>query len=254
MQKGKWLIPFRGYNSSGAYNQNLLWNMDSIYIMDNHRAAMWCWFQQIDTEKRYNLFHIDRHTDTLYSNIETWREYMPDMQKVTLEDYLTLNHNMTDEKTRLIRWDNYLSLFLDRYSHMIHECYFATHEEGDMPRFSNSAVARMWDIPLNMDYWINSSKEDWIFNIDIDYFVMARDGYCIELFSDEYIKSMFEPIVEAYHRGKISVITISLSPECSGGWEKSLVTCNKICNLFDIEISDNENELFIIGDKGGVSK
>jgi len=50
--------------------------------MDNHRAAMWCWFQHISTDRKYNLFHIDKHTDTLNSNIEIWKKHLPDMTNI----------------------------------------------------------------------------------------------------------------------------------------------------------------------------
>lgn len=31
----EWIISFKGRNKSGTYNVNFLWNMGSIYIMDN---------------------------------------------------------------------------------------------------------------------------------------------------------------------------------------------------------------------------
>jgi hypothetical protein len=234
MESVGWIIPFKGFNQSGTYNQNFLWKKGSLYIMDNHRAAMWCWFQHIDIERKYNLFHIDKHTDTLYSNIEIWKKHLPDMTEVSIEEYLTFKHT---EEFELIRWDNYLSLFLECYPKLIDVCYFATHNEGDTPRFHNCRQADIWHIPTNIDYWIYDSKVEWIFNIDIDYFVAVDEKSSVELFSDQFIERMFEPVAKSYYDGKISVITISLSPECSGGWEESLKICKKICNVFDIDFS-----------------
>jgi hypothetical protein len=48
---GEWPVDFRGRNRSGPYNQNFLWRRDSVYVMDNHRAAFWCWLQRIDPRK-----------------------------------------------------------------------------------------------------------------------------------------------------------------------------------------------------------
>jgi hypothetical protein len=50
MSRGKWLVPFRGRNASKVYNQNFLWRYESVYVMDNHRAAMWCWLRHINPE------------------------------------------------------------------------------------------------------------------------------------------------------------------------------------------------------------
>lgn len=231
-------MPFKGYNSSGPYNQNFLWKSESFYIMDNHRAAMWCWFQHINLDDKYNLFHIDKHTDTLYSNIGNWKKHMPDMTSINIMDYLKLYYIDKEPDRKLFTWDNYLSLFLECYSHILDKCYFATHSEGDKPRFENlHQIMNFWDIPLNMSYWINSTKNNWIFNIDIDYFTAIDDKDYIEIFSDEYLRKMFEPIADAYKLGKISVITMSLSPECSGGWIESLSICMRICSIFDIKFN-----------------
>lgn len=52
------LIPFRGRNHSGPINQNLLWHYRNIYLMDNHRAALWCWQQEINLIKIRILYFI----------------------------------------------------------------------------------------------------------------------------------------------------------------------------------------------------
>lgn len=228
-----WLIPFKGENVSGCFNQNFLWKKDSLYIMDNHRAAIWCWFQHISLDKRYNFFHIDRHYDTLYSNIDIWKKLMPDMKEVSLNEYLNICVEVGNQKYPLFSWNNYLSLFLECYAELLDTCYFATYKEGDTPRFNNCREENIWDMPLYMDSWISESKVDWIFNIDIDYFIVNGD-YSFKLFSDDFLKNMFMPIVNKYNEGKIAVITMSLSPECSGGWGNSLNMCKQICNIFDI--------------------
>lgn len=60
----EWLVPFARRNASGAYNQNFLWRDGNTYVMDNHRAALWCWLQHITPGERLSLLHIDCHTDT----------------------------------------------------------------------------------------------------------------------------------------------------------------------------------------------
>jgi len=58
---GEWLVDFKGRKSSGVYNQNFLWRSGSVYVMDNHRAAMWCWLQHVDPNHPHAILHIDRH-------------------------------------------------------------------------------------------------------------------------------------------------------------------------------------------------
>lgn len=74
---GEWLVPFRGRNYSGAFTQNFLWKRQNVYVMDNHRAALWCWLQHIDPKQRYSLFHVDQHYDTLASRMTTWLDNLP---------------------------------------------------------------------------------------------------------------------------------------------------------------------------------
>jgi len=112
--KGEWLIPFQGRKWSGSLNINLLWRSGSTYIMDNHRAALWCWFQHLSQMQKYNLIHIDRHTDTLYSQIESWKEALPkNFTSTLLNTYLSYEYEGASTRVPVIRWDNYLSLFLN---------------------------------------------------------------------------------------------------------------------------------------------
>ena len=113
--KSNWLIPFKGRNHSGAYTQNFLWQQDSIYIMDNHRAALWCWLQHIKKDEKYSLFHIDRHYDTLNSRMKEWLGVLPDLTKLSINEYLELKYLCEGTEANIIRYDNYLSIFLKKY-------------------------------------------------------------------------------------------------------------------------------------------
>ncbi|WP_225032959.1 UPF0489 family protein [Paraburkholderia sp. XV] len=72
--------------------------------MDNHRAAWWCWMQQLSPEESIDVFHIDRHTDTLPSNLEIWTRHLPQqMRGKSLDDYLGLECLMNGSKGPVIR-------------------------------------------------------------------------------------------------------------------------------------------------------
>ncbi|WP_291300519.1 hypothetical protein [Desulfosporosinus sp. BICA1-9] len=77
-------------------------------------------------------------------------------------------------------------------------------------------------------------KGNFIFNLDIDYFFTRCGSTEIQMFSDDYLEYLLSPISAEYKKGNISVITISLSPECSGEWEKAITTCDKVCKIMDI--------------------
>ena len=109
---GEWIIPFEGRNYSGTYKQNFLFKKDNLYIMDNHRAALWCWMQHLNDKQEINLFHIDCHCDTLYSRMDEWLKIYPNVKKQTIEEYLQFSYDIDGVYCHLFRWDNYLSIFL----------------------------------------------------------------------------------------------------------------------------------------------
>lgn len=86
--EGEWLVPFRGRNHSGAFTQNFLWKRQNVYVMDNHRAALWCWLQHIDPKQPYSLFHMDQHYDTLASRMTTWLDNLPPDWALGIDEYL----------------------------------------------------------------------------------------------------------------------------------------------------------------------
>ena len=117
-----WLIPFKGRNFSGCYTQNFLWKKDNVYIMDNHRAALWCWFQHISADEKINLLHIDKHTDTLQSRLKEWVNACPDLWTIKLEEYLSFIHEKdAGQDVPLFRWDNYGSIFLEKYGDLVNK-------------------------------------------------------------------------------------------------------------------------------------
>jgi hypothetical protein len=93
MAMGEWLIPLRRRGAPGPYNQNFLWRHKSIYVMDNHRAAMWCWLQHIDPRRSHSLLHIDRHYDALASRVDEWLENCPsDLERLNIDQYLNWDY------------------------------------------------------------------------------------------------------------------------------------------------------------------
>ncbi len=207
--------------------------------MDNHGVALWCWFQHLSNGEKYNLIHIDQHYDTLYSRIDAWMAALPQhFRQINLQDYLSLQDKLEDidEEVSLIRHDNYLSLFLQRYSGLVDKCIFATHDDGDIPRWENKSMVELSAVPGNFDLWLENGR--WIVNMDMDYFFYDNPSQESRLmFSDQYINDLFRAIERKQADGTIAVLTIALSPEYSGGWKSAEELCAKICELLDLPFS-----------------
>ena len=89
MKQGRWLIePFeRGH--SGTFDCNLLWQSENVYVMDNHRLALWCWMQHIE-EEQYDIVHIDEHYDCLSFCHDSWsKEYPKNLKELSLDAYMS---------------------------------------------------------------------------------------------------------------------------------------------------------------------
>lgn len=52
----KELPPYYLHKRSGMINLNGLWNDGNIYVMDNHRAAAWCWLHSCDKTAKYTFY------------------------------------------------------------------------------------------------------------------------------------------------------------------------------------------------------
>lgn len=235
--KSTWLVPFKGRNHSGHFNQNFLWKYDSIYIMDNHRAALWCWLQHLKKTKKYNLFHVDRHYDALSSNINGWVSCLPDLWGIGIQDYLDFKCDYGMGEQYLFDYANYLSIFLSKFGSLIRDAYFATHNEGDKPKHERISNIDVWKLPNYLNSWLSNHGEKWIFNIDLDYFFYDNNDSTKIMFSQNYISDIFNSMAKQYKDGKISVITLALSPEWSGGWSEAERICATFCRSFGLNFS-----------------
>ena len=205
--------------------------------MDNHRAALWCWFRHLSENEKIDFIHIDRHTDALQSQITEWASACPDLSSIQIDDYLAYIHKShmgTD--IPLFRWDNYGSIFLEKHGKHINRCIYATHNEGDKPNFKFMQNADVWDLAGNLSCWIEASTNKWIVNLDLDYFFYASgfETYS-QLQSDEYIAQVFSSIKRHLEDGKVSCLTMCLSPECCGSWESAEELCRKAVEHLGVE-------------------
>jgi hypothetical protein len=211
------LIPLTRRGESAAASDNVLWNEGKVFIMDNHRLALWCWFQKMEAGSRYNLLHIDAHPDMSESALKYFNH---DLWKMTLLEYRS--ELQKDINMPLFRWDNYIEVFLRKYPELVGKTVSATHHLGSGKELSEEI--RSYNLVKYMHGLFSGEKFEnnlpWIVNLDLDYFFSAAPEK-LELFSESYVESLASALQMGLSNGVISILTISLSPECCGSWEKA---------------------------------
>ncbi len=231
----KWLVPFKGRNYSGATEQNFLCRSGNVYVMDNHRAALWCWIQELDLSKPHSLIHIDRHTDTLQSQMDEWLKNLPDWT-AGIDEYLDKKYKGPGGMFSVIRWDNYLSVYLHEFGPNLTKLRFLTHDDGDPPNYNGTMFSPMWDLPKNMSYWLSNNEAPWIVNVDLDYFFCAGNDGSILMISDEYLETTFNGLKDALDRGVVDVVTLCLTPDSyTPGWEATEQLAARILAILGLE-------------------
>lgn len=215
----QWIVPFKGRNHSGPTCQNFLCRYDNVFVMDNHRAALWCWLQALDLSKPHSLIHIDRHSDTLQSRLDDWLKNLPSWS-VGIDDYLGATYGADTHTVPVIRWDNYLSIYLACFGARLKRLRFLTHGEGDKPNYDATLFSDPWDLPENLAYWLNPDHGPWIVNIDLDYFYCDTENEPEPMFSDRYVELTFSALKQAMDAQTVGVVTLCLTPDSyTPGWE-----------------------------------
>jgi len=242
----EWIHKFKGRNGSLAIDQNFLWRHENIYIMDNHRASLWCWLQQHNPENKINLFHIDAHYDAAQTISDEEYRNLPDLTKISFEEYLSLSQpgfGLGNKEIPMIRWDNYLYLFELLCRKQIDKYFVATHCIGSEPsKDIRWEEIYMWDLPeMFIDFVMRYKNNKWIINIDLDYFFsrQPKDFHVIQ--SDHYISEIFTSLSSIMNDGNIECLTICLSPECCGGWRNAEELCYQLCGEIGVEFKLPDN-------------
>lgn len=232
-----WHVPFKGRHVSLATAQNFLWQHDNVYVMDNHRAAMWCWLREVDAHEVVALLHIDEHYDTLRSRMPEWIANLPELRGLSIDKYLGLTFSAGRDVLPLIQWDNYLSIYLERYPDQVERSVWATHDVGDKPDLHDALHPRPWSFPGNLTYYLQGTDRRWIVNVDLDYFFCADEhGNQQSMFSDEYIFALFEAVRVHRDAGRVACLTLCLTPDegYTGGWDAAEALCARVCKILNI--------------------
>ena len=231
----EWIVPFKGRNHSGPTKQNFVCRSGIVYVMDNHRAALWCWLQRLDLNRPHSLIHIDRHTDTLQSRMNEWLQNLPNWS-AGISDYLGAEYKCGSDMCPVIQWGNYLSIYLHEFGQNLKTLRFLTHNDGDPPNHDSPMFSQIWDLPDNLSYWLNEAAAPWIVNIDLDYFYCATSSGLEIMISDEFLTATFRGLKEAIDRGVVGVVTICLTPDTfTAGWKSTEELAARIMDILGME-------------------
>ena len=237
---GRWLIPFAGQNKSGCAIQNFLWKDGRTFVMDNHRAALWCWLQCVNPDERHNLIHIDAHYDA-GNSCDPSLLIDVDFRNIPVNDYLQLCYPNSEKP--LVRWDNYIPTAMQCYPRLIANGYFATHtlKGGPPATFPVENIG-----PFQLGNYLDTLAESGadsaplILNVDLDYF-FVNDGRChYRWCTDEHLSRLVRLIAGINSNCNTKVLTIALSPECCGGWDNATNLCEEFCNLLGVDFDSSK--------------
>ena len=213
---------------SYCYHEVFLWRAENVFVMDNHKSALWCWLHACEEGRKYNFMHIDRHYDMLECFHD--KDLKPLKRNPHLDFDTYSNLIRIDDDYKVFRWDNYIMAGYVLRPDWFHTNIFLTHKEGYTGKsWGHKPMRIREENPLFMEWSIQQYIEEpsefldgfegddfklpWIVNLDIDVFYTA-DSH-IQLFSDEYIRKIAEILQRNLER--IAVLTIAVSPDCLGG-------------------------------------
>lgn len=228
-------IPLLKKSASTDVADNFLVQKANVFVMDNHRLALWSWLKVLNLKKKYNLMHIDAHPDLSDHGVDTWLQQPFPIHQLSLEEYRKTIQ--VDINIPLFRWDNYMQFFLKYYAENILETYSFTHKLGSNNKlskdFADIHLLRESEAIFSQSKFINDEK--WIVNLDLDFFFTSQP-HKILMYSEDYINTLCKSLKMGLDNNLIEVLTIAFSPECCGSWDNAEFVFEKINKVLDLEI------------------
>lgn len=219
---GTWLINWEERGPSGPVNDSFLWHCNNLYIMDNHRLALWCWWQHLDRSPNgWNFLHIDRHYDAMWQAEHIWVNHQQ-LHRQDLDAFREAKFRDAGTEMNLHRWDVMTGALKRLDGEKIHNWVFATADEGSRLEIPGLESLDPWQLQRHLKFMAESSHEDLptIVDVDIDYFTyQGRDGRFGRVFSDQYISDLGLALFEGLQSHRFGIVTVALSPTTTGSWQ-----------------------------------
>ncbi len=243
--------PTQGYDSKAASEPycalHLLWKDDAapIYIMDNHRAALWCWMNSLRREDRYTFFHLDFHWDLSGYGVDfTPLEARFDEVRSDLEAFDKLEPPAGNPfGHRMLTYENYIRPFFQLFANA-DAAHFGACQSGDtQANYLCAAPAiskahRASELLDRFPQLLANATSRTIINVDLDLFDAAPDPEESGTSDDPPIEAArIAPLFAAIrkHLHNAHAVTIALSPECMRGWDDARRACGTACDALEIE-------------------
>jgi hypothetical protein len=224
-------IPLKKKEFSGSENCSFLFQHNNIFVMDNHRLALWCWQYYLNSinqkDNKFNFFHLDAHED---AKVDLSPSCWDEIQNISLQDYMSEKSDVGNYLK--YRWDNYLPVFVHENQPLIRKSVFVTHQVG-LLGFAHQRISSYGLLQEFPKLFVDELQ--WIINLDLDYFYPKELKENL-LFDTQWIKTFFRQIKKQYDQGDIALITVALSPECCGSWENAEQVCSLFSEVFNVKV------------------
>ena len=182
----------------------------SIWLMDNHKWALYIWDTNQISTNASKLVHVDYHWDAGY---DYWE--LPDKEKELIRAN-SAELKLLIEQDELIRYDSFIGPALAR--NLVSEVHFLCFQEDSDKGFYKPVLEK-----FNCKQTIHNNISDLepeiagkplIFDFDVDVFNRSKYEYKSELWDvveiDNFLSNC-KPLVQA-----ADLITVSMSYSCSG--------------------------------------
>jgi hypothetical protein len=224
-------IPFTEIKPSLSSHVNFFYQHQNVFIMDNHRLALWSMAQKLKNSPA-NILHIDAHYDCAYGDVEDYRELKLDLFNMSLDEFL--KQRTQDKVFPLFRWDNYFKFLFDYHSEYLLKKVFITHKIGNTyPNLIEGDVVHFFKTLNDVEF---QNTKPWIVNLDMDFFFTMGENKKL-LVSEDFLESFLAIIEEKLKNNEISCLILALSPECSGGFLNAYHLAHKITKRLNIPFS-----------------
>lgn len=225
------------------FQQCFVWKADGlpIYIMDNHRTALWCWYKEIDIKNNLKLIHIDNHPDLSPHGLFCDCAKNLKLDALQIDNYLNLSHDLKHyhenikERVPIFSNENFLTYFLEENKLGINRSNIISNAN----KSENSKISRK-ELLSHLE---TTNNQKWIVDLDLDYFFNEKT-HKINL---KFSKEVFTLLKKWHDLKKISVLTVAWSPEylvdrenkklnhTSKGWSLAKKLNSEFCKIFDID-------------------
>ncbi|MCX6026884.1 MAG: hypothetical protein NTY23_11605 [Chloroflexi bacterium] len=231
----EWLLPWTERGRSGALHDSFLWRAGKLYVMDNHRLALWCWWQHLSAAQLWTFVHIDRHYDSAWESCNPWLQHHQPVHRADLTEFRDATWPTRNGTEKLYRWDTICSALRSLDNDKIEDWIFATADEGDMPAILRARHLKPWAVPACLRFLADPEEmvKDCIIDIDMDYFAHKDlDGPFGSVYSDNYLRELGSALALGIQNGRFGVVTIALSPTTTGNWQLAEALCETLLWAF----------------------